>query len=151
MLTPYPSPPLDSESDSGREASKSLSLDTKIGTSVAGKEETRGGERDVNELLDLYFLADGFGRENLKREVLERLKKGYWTGRVEKEGLKRCFEELEIGDGLRRWTVRSLVQVWTGGEGLGYGQGDKEDWSWVSEETREDVLRVLRGGEEEIF
>ena len=143
MLTPYPSPPLDSDSE--RDGSRHVGRDLRLAGS--SKETEQGQKRTVNELLDLYFLADGFGRESLKSEVLERLEKGYWTGRVEKEGLKRCFEELEIVDGLRRWIVRGLVLVWTGGEGLGYDRGDKEDWSWVSEEMREDVLRALMKGE----
>ena len=142
-MTPYPSPPLDPDSE--RENSRSLGGD--LGSPVSSKKMEQGQKRNVNELLDMYFLADGFGREGLKSEVLLRLEDGKWMGKVEKEVLKRCFEELDREDGLKRWIVRGLVQVWTGGEGLGYESGVEDKWSWTSEEMRKDVLRALREGE----
>ncbi|KAK0120214.1 hypothetical protein ONS95_011620 [Cadophora gregata] len=149
VLTPYPSPPLDSYSDK-----YTPKLLESVFEARQEEEERQCEERDVNELLDLYFLADGFGREDLKREIRGRLERGEWIGKVEKEGLKRCFGELEREDGVRRWVVRALVAVWSGGEGLGYeimgeDMGGQQDWSWVSEEMREDVLTALRNGEEE--
>ncbi|PVH78390.1 hypothetical protein DL98DRAFT_656115 [Cadophora sp. DSE1049] len=145
VLTPYPSPPLETDS----EGDTSTHLGRILDFPVSEKEEGRSGKRDVNELLDLYFLADGFRKESLKVEALEKLEGGVWTGMATRENVRRCFEELGKEDGVRRWVVRGLLGVWTGGEELRHECGGEEDWSWVSEEMREDVLRTLREGEEE--
>ncbi|KAH7410660.1 hypothetical protein BKA64DRAFT_741318 [Cadophora sp. MPI-SDFR-AT-0126] len=149
VLTPYPSPPLESDSDSDLERGVSSGVGRDlVGDIEEGEEEEEGSvKRDVNQLLDLYLLADGFRKEGLKLEIEEKLRKGQWMGRVERGNLRRCFGELGVGDGVRRWVVEGLVGVWTGGEGLGFGFGGEEDWGWVGEGVRGEVLRRLREGE----
>ncbi|KAH7346277.1 hypothetical protein BKA65DRAFT_536981 [Rhexocercosporidium sp. MPI-PUGE-AT-0058] len=141
VVTPYPSPPLES---TGRSEDIFGTRDD----DRSREQGDTGGKRDVNDLLELYCLADGFGQEGLTTEVLSKLERGDWTDKVTRESLERCFTELGSGDEVRRWIVKELVKLWTGGEGLGFvGGGEVENWSWVGEGMREDVLSALRDGE----
>ncbi|KAH6714144.1 hypothetical protein BKA61DRAFT_735670 [Leptodontidium sp. MPI-SDFR-AT-0119] len=142
-IMPYPSPPLESET-----GGKTI-FGAYVKSSRVIEGEDWGDKRDLNELLELYCLANGFGQGSLKREILEKLESGCWKGELSRESLERCFDELGSGDEVRRWMVMGLVKVLTGGEDLGFGTGDElEDWSWVGEDTREDVLNALRNGED---
>ncbi len=101
---------------------------------------------DINALIELYFLAEKFKNEMLKEDVLYRIKEGNWTGVIVRESVIRVFEKLGGEDGLKGWVVRRLVGFWTGSEG-DYWEGKEQDWSWVTEEMRENVLEALKRGD----